>query len=170
MLVRAVSLWQPHASLMATGAKKIETRGWYTAYRGPLVICASNGGLAKWEERDLVESSWCSTGWKFQGGLAPVIGKPLDLDLEMNRNRVWPGVKIEDLPRGMALCIVDLVDCIPTGKLAQDQFYRERWFGNYGIGRFAWMTDNLRAFDVPFPVKGKQGFFSVEVPDNLCNS
>lgn len=39
--VRGLSLWEPWASLMAVGAKRIETRSWETKYRGPVLICAS---------------------------------------------------------------------------------------------------------------------------------
>lgn len=39
--VRALTLWQPWASLVAVGAKTIETRGWSTDYRGPLLIHAA---------------------------------------------------------------------------------------------------------------------------------
>lgn len=167
MKVRAISLWQPWASLIVTGAKTYETRSWSTSYRGPLVICAAKGGLPKYEERDLIEASWSSIAWKFQGALAPVINKPFSMDLEMNQNHEWPGVKISDLPRGMALCICDLVACIPTGKLTQDDFYGERWFGNYEIGRFAWKLQNVRPFDSFFAVKGKQGLFEVEIPESV---
>lgn len=36
--MRALSLYQPWASLIAFGEKKVETRGWATDYRGPLEI------------------------------------------------------------------------------------------------------------------------------------
>ena len=39
--MKAISLCQPWASLMALGAKKIETRSWATNYRGQLLIHAS---------------------------------------------------------------------------------------------------------------------------------
>lgn len=39
--MRAISLWQPWASLVVLGAKKIETRHWSTNYRGPLLIHAA---------------------------------------------------------------------------------------------------------------------------------
>src|SRR5690349_22770127 len=39
--MKAISLWQPWASLVSIGAKKIETRSWATAYRGPLAIHAA---------------------------------------------------------------------------------------------------------------------------------
>ena len=45
----ALSLWQPWASAIALGLKKIETRSWYTPYRGPLLIHAAKtrqGGSA----------------------------------------------------------------------------------------------------------------------------
>lgn len=39
--MKALSLWQPWASLIADGRKKIETRHWVLNYRGPLVIHAA---------------------------------------------------------------------------------------------------------------------------------
>lgn len=39
--MKALSLWQPWATLMALGLKKIETRSWGTKYRGPLAIHAA---------------------------------------------------------------------------------------------------------------------------------
>ena len=39
--MRAVSLWQPWASLIADGRKKVETRHWPMHYRGPLAIHAT---------------------------------------------------------------------------------------------------------------------------------
>jgi hypothetical protein len=39
--MKALSLWQPHATLVAIGAKPYETRSWETSYRGPLAIYAT---------------------------------------------------------------------------------------------------------------------------------
>lgn len=39
--MKAISLWQPWASLVALGVKTIETRSWSTKYRGPLTIHAA---------------------------------------------------------------------------------------------------------------------------------
>ncbi len=41
MTVRAISLKQPWANLIASGKKTIETRTWNTNYRGPVLIVAS---------------------------------------------------------------------------------------------------------------------------------
>ena len=39
--MKAISLWQPWATLMAVGLKKNETRHWPTSYRGQLIIHAT---------------------------------------------------------------------------------------------------------------------------------
>jgi len=39
--MRCLTLYQPWASLIALGDKKIETRSWQTSYRGPLAIHAA---------------------------------------------------------------------------------------------------------------------------------
>lgn len=39
--MRAISLWQPWATLLVRGIKKIETRHWDTKYRGGLIVHAS---------------------------------------------------------------------------------------------------------------------------------
>lgn len=41
MKYKAISLKQPFANLVASGAKTIETRKWSTNYRGDLVVCSS---------------------------------------------------------------------------------------------------------------------------------
>jgi hypothetical protein len=39
--IKALSLWQPWASLISAGVKRHETRHWSTTYRGPIAIHAS---------------------------------------------------------------------------------------------------------------------------------
>jgi len=39
--MKAISVKQPWASMIARGEKTIETRTWTTKYRGPLLICSS---------------------------------------------------------------------------------------------------------------------------------
>lgn len=41
--MKALSIKQPWASLVAAGHKTVECRTWRTNYRGPLLICASQG-------------------------------------------------------------------------------------------------------------------------------
>ena len=41
--MKALSLTQPWATLVASGRKQVETRSWTTSYRGPLLIHAAKG-------------------------------------------------------------------------------------------------------------------------------
>lgn len=52
--MRCLTLTQPWATLVAIGAKRIETRSWSTSYRGPLAIHAGK----KWtrEDRELLDT------------------------------------------------------------------------------------------------------------------
>src|SRR6266567_3747703 len=42
-IIPALTLTQPFATLVAGGAKHLETRSWSTSYRGPLAIHAAKG-------------------------------------------------------------------------------------------------------------------------------
>ncbi len=156
--MKAISLWQPWASLMEVGAKTIETRGWKTQYTGDLLICSTKSGLKKREFEKLLMK------WEFQEGLSKSYGRRDNYGLIIN----WPGVEIEDLPLGIALCVVKLEGCIKTDKLISDNcvptrydYSLEKEFGDYSSGRFAWITTNLRPIK-PFPVVGQQGLFNVD--------
>jgi hypothetical protein len=53
--MKAITLTQPWATLIALGAKCIETRSWRTFYRGPLAIHAGKK-LPFWVFRDVLEA------------------------------------------------------------------------------------------------------------------
>jgi hypothetical protein len=144
--IRALSLWQPHAQAVAVGIKHYETRGWYTGYRGPLVIHAAKRvfrhqdyGLAYFNE----------------------VGKQLKA----------AGCPLYALSYGEALCVVDLVDCVPVGKLRGRIGHAEFWGDFRDVGddakpRFAFKLENVRRIWPPLKVVGRQGFFSVAIPLN----
>jgi hypothetical protein len=64
-------------------------------------------------------------------------------------------------PYGLALATVDLVDCREIGKgdLDAAMIHPDDW--PYLAGQFAWVLANAVEIE-PFPVKGKQGLFSVD--------
>ena len=128
----AISLWEPWGTLVAIEAKRYETRHWKTSYRGDLVICT-----AKKRDREILE------GYE---ALRPEIFRH--------------GVKMEPCRFGVALCVVTLVDCIPTEFIPDD----ERRFGNFAPGRFAWDLQNVRRFDPPIAARGKQGLWKWDGP------
>ena len=148
--MKVISLLQPWASLVAVGAKKIETRSWKTEYRGELYIHASLG----WEPDQRVLLSV----WGFQGGLAPLVGKPLDLT-----GSTWSGVKEEHLPRGFIIAKCNLVDCIPTDNLTQAQIGTDWPFGEFGLGRFGWILEDSELLPEPIPAKGRLGLWEFDL-------
>lgn len=130
--MKAVTVWQPWATLIAIGAKHYETRSWPTTYRGPLAIHASLHDM----DCEVVE-------------LNSFYRAALDQACIQS---------VKDLPFGKVLCIVDLTDCIPTEKM-QKIGQAEAMFGDFSPCRFAWKLDNLRGLAEPIPARGKQGLW-----------
>ena len=64
--------------------------------------------------------------------------------------------------KGLAVCVVTILDCQPM-----QVSHQERAFIEVAPGRYAWITGNLRWLSRKFPVKGGQGFFYVDVPDDV---
>ncbi len=62
-------------------------------------------------------------------------------------------------PFGYALCIVEILHCRPMEKLDEDKACIE-----YLPERYSWILSNLRVIKEPFAVKGRQGFFNIEIP------
>lgn len=137
--MRALSLWQPWAWLVATGRKRFETRAWGTRYRGPLVIHAS----AHWDT-DLARL--CAT----DGALVDV--------LRAARTHA------AELPRGAFVGVVELTACYRCGPgcltngPALSPF--EAKLGLYRRGRYAFALDTPRSFTEPIRGRGMPGLFS----------
>ena len=152
--MKAITLTQPWATLVAIGAKQVETRSWATSYRGPLAIHAAKGlksvggykGLA-----DLVDSEPFFRAF-VQHGLAQRHSDPEDI--------------IQELPMGAIVAMCVLVDCVHAAHWAHyhgisDQ---ERAFGDYADGRYAWLLADIKPLPEPIPAKGALGLWE---PDTL---
>lgn len=147
--MKAISLWNPWAFLMAVGAKKNETRSWGTGYRGPLAIHAAK----KWNS-ELLEM--CRQ-------------EPFVSTLSMERPNQGGSFFFDDMLEnilhfGCIVAVVDLYDCQEI-RFHNRPHGNELYFGDYTEGRFMWMTQNVRRIANPIPFKGKQGFF--DIPDAL---
>ncbi len=128
---KALSVRAPWAWLISTGRKRVELRKQRTHYRGPLLICAS------------LRSST---------GSANVGANELGPD---GRNLLEAAY---DAPRGVALCLVDVIDCRPaTADDSRDACCEPD-------GEWAWVLSDPRPVE-RIAVSGKQGFFWVEMPD-----
>lgn len=160
--MKAISLWQPWASAIALGAKRVETRSWATNYRGPIAIHAA---------KRCIDYEMCGikSSWTWCGVLRP-------LGIRMGNN-VDP---VQVLPFGAIVAIAKLADCrpsesftngeldsrrMPDGETLDIYGWTERMMGDYSHGRFGWILTNIVPLAKPVPYRGAQGLF--QVPDSL---
>jgi activating signal cointegrator 1 len=161
--IKVITLHQPWATLMAIGAKRIETRSWYTSYRGPLGIQAAKAFPKYGRE------FYCSTRVLralVEGGALEIPGfedylaDPEGVDVTAIARNV--AVAIGRLPLGAILGVCDLVNCLDTELIPRyvSPFpEQELAFGNFSRGRFGWLTENMKKFETPVPVRGAQGLW-----------
>lgn len=141
--MKALTLTQPWATLVAIGAKQVETRSWSTAYRGLIAIHAAKGypKLAR---------ALCATE-PFKSALmrAPLMGLSSD-----------PADNL-----GVVLCICELWACKPTEIVAHVLSDTERAFGDYAPGRYAWGLRKARVLDTPERCRGALGLWEWPTDD-----
>lgn len=130
--IKALTIWQPWASLLVDGPKKYETRSWATSYRGPIAIHAA----------------------KRVPSLTKKIIPPLVLEHIM---RHLGGRLLEELPTGSIIGTADLVACHPIDDVFLSSLCEgEERLGDYTIGRYAWEFKNMRALEEPILARGGQ--------------
>ncbi len=144
--IRCISLWQPWATLLVCGRKRIETRHWSTNYVGPLLIHAAK----RWTQD---QRSFCNAN------------EP-HMDL-LNSGFTGCHHAKTSLPLGAIVGILKLADCLPVEhesiKRQFSENENEPLYGNYSTGRFAWITKTPMCFDEPIPEVGRQGFWNVDM-------
>jgi hypothetical protein len=152
--VKALTLWQPWATLMALGVKRNETRSWSTNHRGSLAIHASAR----------------STGWG-RRGTRTMVG-PYEVENDGGGLLLrGPGIHPYRLPLGVVVAIVDVIDVKRTTSLELRPDDLERSLGNYDPERFAWQTGSLRRFPTRWhrSVVGHQGLWDWTLPEGLVD-
>ncbi len=152
--MKAISLTEPWAQLVALGAKRVETRSWATAYRGPLAIHAAKG-FPGWAKDLCVSTVFLEAlGWPRPNGV--ITQSWLD---ETND-------RIKSLPRGVVLATCRLVECVRTEKMTFLSA-EELAFGDYSPGRWAWILEDITVLPEPVPAKGALGLWEWAVqPSN----
>lgn len=150
--MKALTLWQPWASLVAEGIKTIETRSW----RAPAALIGERIAIhaaAKEPRR----------GMSAGGAVVELFGQSVYMD------EAHDGEWLE-LPLGAVLCTARLVDCVETDCMAgldwivgsepgpadpswyvtESDYGGRRWnlaadrpFGDYAPGRWAWLLDDV---------------------------
>lgn len=152
--MKALTLTQPWATLIAVGAKRIETRSWETLYRGPLAIHAG-AGLGPVGGRRGLHSLAHSP--PFFGALQKAM-----MRVRQSRDgETWPEFDAGLLPLGAIVAVAQLTEVAlitDDGVLTQaGRLYPEtpeHDFGDYTPGRFAWLLADVRRLDQPVPCKG----------------
>jgi hypothetical protein len=184
--MNTLSLHQPHASLVAIGAKPIETRSWKPP--GSLIgdriaiHAAKKPPTEDQEVGDFVVHKMAGGSWAMRRG--PLLMRP-----------IW-----YPLPLGAILCTARLVDCVPVIGEDEDsglaplsgsgwhsyvrnhpdgqygaapglwligynnltsgnptRIEDQRPYGDYRPGRWAWLLDGIEALANPVPFTGRQG-------------
>lgn len=159
MIIKTVSLWEPWASL-TLGPKGLETRSWNTSYRGPLLICAAKGGLPKDELLRLVLSD------HYFEALCEIFGFKF-VSHDSYRFAAWGRQIIRRLHFGLAVTTCNLAATYKTETMTREQIEENLPFGDFSPKRFAWDLRDRKAIKKPFPVRGKQSLFDVEILENL---
>lgn len=145
--MKALTLWQPWASLVATGHKEIETRSWSTKFRGEIAIHSAAKLPPKW--------LGASRHYRpFRDELADALNVRRDCD---DRGGMHVDSAVNALPFGSVLCIARLVAVEEiTADVRQAITDKELIFGNYEDGRYAWFFEMGEVFDEPIPAKGNR--------------
>jgi hypothetical protein len=148
--MKAISLWQPWASLWLSERKVHETRDWAPKWNRTAMGTPIPSTIAVHAAQKFVRTH-------------------IDASLLEILQDEFGGHWGMDLPTGALIGTVELLECIeippPLGwakiVAGPDDFV----CGDWTEGRFAWRRGAYRVFERPIPWKGAQGFFNV--PDDV---
>jgi hypothetical protein len=171
--MKALTVHQPWASLIARGIKTVETRSVRTRYRGRVAIHAGKS-VATWQELDA--PNLASERWRIQA----VLGA---LGVLEDGGRRWPSPWISPdaihigwetpLPLGAIVATAQIVECVPivndpTARNCVDvrpssqpvipalrlddsdgiehitELGQQAPFGDFTAGRWAWLLDGIK--------------------------
>lgn len=132
--VKAITIKQPWATLIALGEKQFETRTWQTPHRGKLAIHAGKK----------IDVDACN-------------------DKDISKALTKHGLTKKDLPLGAVVAIANLTDihkvledygdsAKTTGEMITTEQYL---YGDYSEGRYAWKVEAVEVLPQPIQAKGK---------------
>ena len=122
--LKAITLWQPWATLVTAGVKQYETRSWRTDYRGPLAIHAG--------KRETTDAVW----------------------LRVREPQVANRIRPFDFPLGAIIAVAEIASINPTDKRRIVVRPLELELGDWTPGRWAWLFRRVRRLETPIPVRG----------------
>jgi activating signal cointegrator 1 len=135
--MKALSLYQPWATLVVAGRKRCETRTWQTSHRGLLAIHAARlfpRQLRELCRREPIQRLLAEAGFN----------------------------DVAELPRGVLLGTVQVRGCVRTEEMDVDALSEtDRLLGNFGPGRWVWLLEQTAQLETPVPCRGWLGVFDV---------
>ena len=157
--MKAITLWQPWASLISCGAKTYETRSWAP----PRALVGQR--IAIHAAKQKVD--------QLTGNLPPAAWVPaVDALSAAIGDFRW-----KDLPLGVVVCTAVLSAAYQCGAINDDgQVYVTRSisrgdtplfiqsddFGDFSLGRWAWLLEDIEPLAAPAKATGKQGWWTWE--------
>ena len=142
--IRVLTLYQPWATFVINGLKKIETRPKPTSFRGTYLIHAAK----KWT---IAQERLCYD--PFYRECLVSCGVILNDDSKFLKKQ---------MNLGKALGTVSVSGCVQiTFKILKDMklTHQEYELGNFNITRWAWFLSNQKVLKNPFDYKGMQGYY-----------
>jgi len=136
--MKVLSIKEPFVTLICEKKKYIETRSWKTNYRGELYIHASLAKIPK----------------------------------EIYEREAFKLLDNPDFKYGYIICKCNLVDCIYMNEEyiadMKKSNYQEYICGEYKVGRYSWVLEDIEPLDVPIKAKGQLGIWNYNIDvDNL---
>lgn len=187
--MKALTLHQPWASLIAVGAKTIETRSWSTSHRGALAIHAGKHRpeCTQWEEGPFDDIVQGDLGHQFgaredERRYGTIIPDSWFLTLAPEHRDYIP------MPLGAVVASCTLANVVPivddgtarncvdvrVGSWPDNAALRvddadgqevivevgdQVGLGDFTPGRFAWLLEDVTLLAEPVPAKGRQGLW-----------
>ncbi|QMV40232.1 ASCH domain-containing protein [Cohnella cholangitidis] len=147
--MKAITIHQPWAMLIALREKHFETRGWPTKYRGSIVIHAGKQidlqAMTVPEIKNTLIKHGITDWTKLPYGAIVAIA---------NLSEVWKWDNTHGvLLRGKPLHGADDLNVRNIDE-------KEYVFGYYDDGRYAWELDDIQRLSVPVEAKGQQGLWN----------
>lgn len=176
--MKAISLWQPWASLIACGAKPFETRSWAPPREliGQTIAIHAAKKIDKGAAQFAEELMY---GQHSDGGFA--LADKLEASMKGTPDSLMGQFGQALMPIGAVVCTAKLVAAFQLGGLAEGTAVtassvvrrfvsrpmpecftvRNDDFGDYAPGRWAWLLQDVRPLNPPAPAIGRQGFFDL---------
>ena len=157
--MKALTLTQPWASLVALGAKQIETRSWSTKYRGPLAIHAAK--TLKEDDFYLIQMRPFLQALESVLDLKkPLVVYGLPLGCVIATCEITNCIKVLDKRIPEVVPVDDRIDIRLTQQFISIPPRKPEFdFGNYEPGRYAWILQNIKMLKEPIPAKGALGLW-----------